>query len=140
MLANILGRGLDDGLLAAARERGFGIIAFSPLANGLLSSKYLDGIPPDSRAATDFWSGENVRNRLQSGELVKKLRALHAMAQRRSQSLAQMSLAWVLRLPEITSALIGASKVQQIEENVAALANLHFADEELREIDAIVGG
>jgi len=138
MLGNLLGRGLDDDLPVAARECGFGMIVFSPLANGLLSSKYLHGIPDDSRAATDFWSGENVRNRLESGALVQKLRALNEVATRRGQSLAQMALAWVLRLPETTSALIGASRVQQIEENVAALANLSFSDSELREIDGIL--
>lgn len=138
MLGNALGRS-DDELFHVARERGFGVIAFSPLASGLLSSKYLDGIPADSRAATDFWSGENVRNRLQSAELVETLRKLNGIAERRGQTLAQMSLAWVLRKPEVTSALIGASKVRQIEENVAALSHLEFSQEELREIDALTG-
>ena len=138
MLGNMLGRPLDGDLPAAAREHGFGVIAFSPLANGLLTSKYLNGIPENSRATTDFWSGENVRKRLESAELLEKLRKLDDIARARGQSLAQMAIAWVLRLPEITSALIGASRVEQIEQNVAALDNLQFSEEELERIEAVL--
>ncbi len=133
---NLLGRDIESDLLPVARERGFGIIAFCPLAQGLLTGKYLDGIPPDSRAA--LWWGEEQRERTIE-RAIGRVRALNAIAGRRGQSLAQMALAWILRLPEITSALIGASRVEQIEENVAALAHMDFSDEELREIDKATG-
>ena len=132
---NMLSRDIEDDLLPVAREFGLGVIAFSPLANGLLTKKYLGGIPEDSRAATDFYSGGNVRRQLANHELLEKIRALNAIAEKRGQSLAQMALAWILRLPEITSALIGASRVSQIEENVAALQNLAFSDNELAAIE-----
>ena len=135
---NMLSRGPETDLIPVARKRGFGIIAFSPLANGFLTSKYLNGVPADSRAATDFWSGGLVKDKISSGELVEKIRKLNDVAKARGQSLAQMALAWILRFPEITSALIGASKVSQIEENVAALSNLKFSDEELKKIDEIL--
>ncbi|MGH7958548.1 MAG: aldo/keto reductase [Opitutaceae bacterium] len=135
---NLLDRAIEDDLLPVARECEFGVIVFSPLANGLLTAKYLGGIPEDSRAATDFWSSQKVREGLESAELLEKLRQLNAVAAARGQSLAQMALAWILRLPEITSALIGASRVSQIEENVAALANLHFSGEELNRIEEIL--
>ncbi len=130
---NLLGRDIESDLLPVARERGFGIIAFCPLSQGLLTDKYLNGIPPDSRAA--LWWGEEQRERM-IARVVDRVRALNEIAQARGQSLAQMSLAWILRLPEITSALIGASRVEQIEENVAALSNLDFSDDELSAIDA----
>jgi L-glyceraldehyde 3-phosphate reductase len=135
---NMLVREVETDLLPVAKKRGFGVIAFSPLANGFLTSKYLNGIPEDSRAATDFWSGGNVKNKAESAELVGKIRKLNDVAATRGQSLAQMALAWLLRFPEITSVLIGASKVSQIEENVKALSNLQFSDEELKKIDAIL--
>ena len=115
---------------------GTGVIAFVPLASGLLTSKYLSGeIPADSRAAL-WWGEENARRRL-APERLETLRTLNALAERRGQTLAQMALAWLLRLPAITSALIGASKVEQIEENVRALDHLDFSAEESREIDAL---
>jgi L-glyceraldehyde 3-phosphate reductase len=135
---NMLGRGIETDLIPVAGELGVGVIAFSPLANGFLTSKYLNGIPADSRAATDFYSGNNVRKRVESGELLGKLRKLNDIAAARGQSLAQMALAWILRLPEITSALIGASKVSQIEDNVAALSNLEFSAEELQSIEDLL--
>jgi L-glyceraldehyde 3-phosphate reductase len=135
---NMLGRDIEKDVVPAARKHGFGIIAFSPLAHGLLTSKYLNGVPADSRAATDFWSGEGVRKRLESHEVVEKVRKLNDVAATRGQSLAQMALAWILRLPEITSALIGASKVTQIEENVKALEKLEFSAEELQRIEDIL--
>jgi len=135
---NMLGRGIETDLIPVAGELGVGVIAFSPLANGFLTSKYLNGIPADSRAATDFYSGNNVRKRVESGELLGKLRKLNDIAAARGQSLAQMALAWILRLPEITSALIGASKFSQIEDNVAALSNLEFSAEELQSIEDLL--
>lgn len=134
---NLLARGVETDLLPAARECGFGVIPFSPLANGLLTDKYLDGIPEDSRAATDFHSGGHLRRKLTGGELVGKIRALNDIAAARGQTLAQMALVWILRHPEVTSALIGASKVSQIEQNVAALKNPDFTPDELAAIDRI---
>jgi L-glyceraldehyde 3-phosphate reductase len=134
---NMLDRGIETDLVPVARENGFGVIVFSPLANGLLSSKYLGGIPQDSRAATDYWSSEKVRDGLKVAGLLEKLRRLNTLAAGRGQTLAQMALAWTLRFPEITSTLIGASRVSQIEENVAALNRLEFTAEELRIIDDI---
>jgi L-glyceraldehyde 3-phosphate reductase len=135
---NMLVREIETDLLPVALKRGFGVIAFSPLANGFLTSKYLNGIPADSRAATDFWSGGNVKSKAETATLVEKIRKLNDIAAARGQSLAQMALAWLLRFPEITSVLIGASKVSQIEENVKALANLQFSDAELKQIDGIL--
>lgn len=124
-----------EGTLAEATERGIGTICFSSLAQGLLSEKYLGGIPADSRAAgpSPFLSEKNL-----TPEVLAKVQNLNAVAQRRGQKLPQMALAWVLRQPGVTSTIIGASKVGQIEENVRALDNLRFSDDELREIDAIL--
>lgn len=133
---NMLNRGIERDLLSQTERAGTGVIAFVPLASGMLTDKYLSGeIPADSRAAL-LWGVENARRRLTPDRL-ETLRALNAIAQRRGQSLAQMALAWILRLPAITSALIGASKVEQIEENVKALDNLAFSKEELAEIDRL---
>lgn len=120
-----------DGLLDTLEEEGIGCIAFSPLAQGMLSNKYLNGSPKDSRVKAnsslsgDFLSEENLAN----------IRALNDIAQGRGQSLAQMALAWVLKDPRVTTALIGASKVSQIEDCVAALGNTSFTPEELSKID-----
>lgn len=134
---NMLGRGIEADLLPQTERAGTGVIAFSPLASGLLTDKYLGGdIPEDSRAALS-WGEENARGRLTPRRL-GALRDLNELARRRGQTLAQLALAWVLRLPAVTSALIGASRAQQIEENVAALDNLDFSEEELSEIDAIL--
>lgn len=133
---NMLNRGIEKDLLPQTERAGTGVIAFVPLASGLLTSKYLSGdIPADSRAAL-WWGEENARRRL-TPERLETLRKLNTLAERRGQTLAQMALAWILRLPAITSALIGASKVEQIEENVRALDNLDFSADELREIDAL---
>jgi L-glyceraldehyde 3-phosphate reductase len=133
---NMLGRGIERDLVPEARPQGIGIIPFCPLASGILTDKYLDGdIPAQSRAA-EKWGEEWVRKNL-SGERLGKLRRLNEMAAARGQTLAQMSLAWLLRLPEITSALIGASSLAQIQENVKALDRLDFTPEELAEIDAL---
>ncbi len=133
---NLLARAIEHDLLPVTHEQGIGVIAFCPLAQGLLTGKYLDGIPADSRAA--LWWGEAQRRSLDESMLTR-IRTLHNLAEERGQSLAQMAIAWILRRPEVTSALIGASRVEQIEENVAALKNLHFTEEELRNIDDIVG-
>ncbi len=120
------------GLFDVLDNEGVGAIAYCPLAQGLLTGKYLTGIPEDSRAAKDspFLDADRVTN-----EIVSLARALDAIAQARGQSLAQMALAWTLRKPVVTSALIGASRVSQIEENVKALQNLDFTAEELESID-----
>jgi len=134
---NMFRRWIEDGLTAVLEEQGMGCIVFSPLAQGLLSNRYLQGIPQDSRAkkAHGFLQENQV-----TPEILSKIKQLNQLARERGQSLAQMAIAWALRLPQVTSALVGASKVEQIEDNVAALANLHFADKELKEIDAILGG
>jgi L-glyceraldehyde 3-phosphate reductase len=124
------------GLFDALREHGVGCIAFSPLAQGLLSGRYLSGIPSDSRAA------KSSSPFLTSGDIselkLKQIHALNEVAKKRGQSLSQMALAWVLRDEVVTSALIGASRVEQIEQNVAALANLQFSAPELAAIDDIL--
>jgi L-glyceraldehyde 3-phosphate reductase len=127
----------ERGLLDVLTREGIGGIAFCPLAQGLLTNRYLAGIPADSRAAHDprFLKPEHITE-----EKLGKIRKLDALAKVRGQSLAQMSLAWVLRQPAITSALIGASKVSQIEENVAALNNLTFNPAELTAIESILAG
>ncbi|SDU11060.1 L-glyceraldehyde 3-phosphate reductase [Verrucomicrobium sp. GAS474] len=135
---NMFDRWIEDGLLPVAKKEGFGLIPFSPLACGLLTDKYLNGIPEGSRATSDMWSAGGVRDKANNAEFVEKIRGLNAIAQERGQSLAQMALAWVLRHPEVTSALIGASSVKQIEDNVAALKNLAFSKEELLKIEKLI--
>jgi L-glyceraldehyde 3-phosphate reductase len=132
---NMFHRWVEAELLGTLREQGVGCIAFSPLAQGLLTDKYLAGIPADSRAAksSGFLRPEQVTE-----EKLGKVRALGALAQSRGQTLAQLALVWVLRHPEMTSALIGASRVQQIEDAVAALQNLTLSAEELQRIDDIL--
>jgi L-glyceraldehyde 3-phosphate reductase len=121
----------DDGLLDVLGEEGIGCIVFSPLAQGLLTDRYLDGIPEGSRAARH---GTMDRDQLNQ-ETLAKVRALNELAGRRGQSLAQLAIAWTLRDPRVTTALIGASSVAQLEDNVAALDRLDFGDDELAEID-----
>ena len=125
----------ERGLLDVLVSEGIGGIAFCPLAQGLLTNRYLAGIPADSRAAHDprFLKPEHITE-----EKLGKIRQLDALAKTRGQSLAQMSLAWILRQPGITSALIGASKVSQIEENIATLKNLTFSAAELANIEGIL--
>ena len=131
---NIFTRWIEEGLTEVLEREGIGCIAFSPLAQGMLTDRYLQGIPENSRAGKPhgFLRPEHI-----TGESLAKVRRLNELAQRRGQSLAQMALAWVLRLPKMTSALIGASSVAQLENNLAALNNLKFSAEELREIDEI---
>jgi L-glyceraldehyde 3-phosphate reductase len=128
---SMLNRWIEGGLLQVLGEEGIGCIVFSPLAQGLLTDRYLGGIPEGSRASrpgsmsADMLSEENLA----------KVRALHQVAARRGQSLAQLALSWTLRDPRVTSALVGASSVAQLEDNVQALRNLAFDDQELAEID-----
>ncbi len=131
---NLLNRWIETDLLDHTDRHGCGVIAFCPLAQGLLTDKYLDGIPPDSRAA--LWWNEQGRAGI-NDNLREKLRALNALAKERGQTLAQMALCWILRDARVTSALIGASKVSQIEENVAGLSKMAFSADELKKIDAI---
>ena len=134
---NMLGRGIEWDLLPQTQRAGTGVIPFCPLASGLLTDKYLGGdIPAESRAAQK-WGKEWVEKNL-NPEKKAALNGLNSLAKERGQTLAQMALAWTLRLPSITSALIGASSVQQIEENVAALSNVAFTEEELKRIDSLV--
>jgi L-glyceraldehyde 3-phosphate reductase len=121
----------EDGLLEVLEEEGVGCIVFSPLAQGLLTDRYLDGIPEGSRASRP---GTMDQDQLNEATL-DKVRALNDLAGRRGQSLARMAIAWTLRDPRVTSALVGASSVAQLEANVAALDNLEFSDDELAEID-----
>src|SRR3954463_9985394 len=129
---SLLNRWIEEDLLEALEDEGMGCIVFSPLAQGLLTTKYLDGIPPDSRAAVMDGS---LSPDLITDEALNHVRALNGMAQERGQSLAQMALAWTLRDARVTSTLIGASSVKQLEENIAALDQLDFSDDELRQID-----
>ncbi|MES1167513.1 MAG: L-glyceraldehyde 3-phosphate reductase [Pseudomonadota bacterium] len=125
----------EHGLLTVLAQEGIGCIPFCPLAQGLLTNRYLAGIPADSRAAHDprFLKPEHITE-----AKVAQIRQLNALAGARDQSLAQMALAWVLRQPAVTSALIGASKVSQIEDNLGALKNLEFTADELSAIDRIL--
>ncbi|PFP29517.1 L-glyceraldehyde 3-phosphate reductase [Bacillus sp. AFS073361] len=132
---SMFNRWIEDGLQDVLQENGVGSIAFSPLAQGLLTNKYLKGIPADSRAAssTGFLREEHV-----TSEVLNRVQKLNEIATERGQSLSQMALAWVLRGEKVTSVLIGASRVSQIEENVAALNNLDFSEEELARIEDIL--
>jgi L-glyceraldehyde 3-phosphate reductase len=132
---NMFNRWVEPELLEVLGNEGMGCIAFSPLAQGMLTDRYLKGIPADSRAGkpTGFLKAEQVTE-----DKLAKVRALNELAQARGQTLAQMAIAWVLRHPGMTTALIGASKVKQIEDCVSALDNLAFNSEELAKIDKIL--
>jgi L-glyceraldehyde 3-phosphate reductase len=134
---SMLNRWIEDGLLDVLETEGIGCIPFCPLAQGLLTDKYLKGIPDDSRAAKD---GTGLTADAVTEDVRKKLISLNDIAEERCQSLAQMALAWTLRDSRVTSALIGASRVEQIEQNVAALDNLEFSDDELASIEQILEG
>ncbi len=127
-------RWVEDGLLNTLEQNGVGCIAFSPLAQGMLTDKYLKGIPKDSRAAKDltYLNVETVTSNLE------KVQLLDAIAQKRQQKLSQMAIAWILRKPQVASVLIGASSTNQLKENVKALNNLNFTEEELKLIDRII--
>jgi L-glyceraldehyde 3-phosphate reductase len=128
---SMFNRWIEEELLDVLGDEGVGCIVFSPLAQGLLTDRYLGGVPSDSRVAT----GGAMSQGMLSEENLTKVRALDSIAKRRGQALAQMALAWTLRDPRVTSTLIGASSVEQLEENVAALENLSFSEEERAEID-----
>ena len=128
-------RWVEDGLLDVLTEEGIGCIVFSPLAQGQLTDRYLSGIPAGARATKTerVWlTPDDVKKNL------PKAKKLNELAKQRGQSLAQMAIAWVLRKPAVTSALIGASSVGQLEDNLAALNNLKFSDEELQAIEKIL--
>jgi L-glyceraldehyde 3-phosphate reductase len=128
---SLLNRWIEPEVLDVCGKEGLGIIAFSPLGQGMLTDRYLDGIPEDSRAAKDGFLKRDFIN----DENLARIRGLNEIASRRGEKLASMALAWVLRDERVTSALIGASSVEQLETNVAALQNLDFSTEELAEID-----
>jgi L-glyceraldehyde 3-phosphate reductase len=128
---SLLNRWIEPGLLDTLAAEGMGCIVFSPLAQGLLTEKYLEGIPEGSRASRDGTFSPELLNE----QTLSKVRALNELASKRGQSLAQLALAWTLRDPRITSTLIGASSVEQLEENVRALERLDFTPNELAEID-----
>jgi len=130
-------RWVEEGLLTVLGEEGIGCIAYSPLAQGLLTDRYLKGIPDDSRAnkPQSFLRRDQITE-----DRLSQVRRLNEVAQARGQTLAQMALAWVLRHPEMTSALVGASRVSQLDDAVGALKNLTFTDQELQAIDHILAG
>jgi len=128
---SMLNRWIEGGLLDVLGEEGVGCIAFSPLAQGLLTDKYLDGVPSTSRAVR----GDSFSREMLSQSNLAKVRGLNEIARGRGQSLAQLAIAWVLRDPRVTSTVIGASSVSQLEDSLKALAQLHFEPDELAEID-----
>jgi L-glyceraldehyde 3-phosphate reductase len=128
---SMLNRWIEDGLLDVLGEEGVGCIAFSPLAQGLLTERYLDGIPEGSRASRDT----SLSPDMLSDDNLSRVRALASIAERRGQKLAQMAVAWALRDARVTSVLAGASSVEQLEQTAGSLANLDFSDDELIEID-----
>jgi len=135
---SMLNRWVEGGLLDTLEGVGAGCIAFSPLAQGMLTDKYLDGVPPDSRMA----EGSSLSKDLLTEQNLTHLRSLNEIARRRGQSLAQMALAWIARDQRVCSVLVGASSVRQLEQNIAALDNLDFSAQELTDIDkhAVEGG
>jgi L-glyceraldehyde 3-phosphate reductase len=134
---SLLNRRIEPELLPCARRLGAGVVAFSPLAQGLLGEKYLQGIPEDSRIGKT-WTPE--QRAIVGPAVLQKVGRLNEIAKKRGQTLPQMAIAWILRRPEITSVLIGASEVSQVQENVKALEKLQFSDEELNAIDKLCAG
>ncbi len=132
---SMLNRWIEDGLLDVLGREGVGAIVFSPLAQGLLTDRYLHGIPEDSRVR----AGNHFSEQMLSDENLARVRALAEIAAGRGQTLAQLAIAWALRDPRVTSALLGASSVEQLEQNVAALDRLDFSAEELEAIDRHAG-
>ncbi len=132
---SLFDRWIEEGLLEVLAEEGIGCIVFSPLEQGILTNRYLKGIPADSRAGkpATYLSREDITD-----DKLAKVRQLNQVAQKRGQSMAQMALAWVLRQPEVTAALVGASRVTQVEDSVAALNKLDFSEDELRIIEDIL--
>jgi L-glyceraldehyde 3-phosphate reductase len=134
---SLVNRRVEPELLPSARRLGAGVVAFSPLAQGLLSEKYLKGIPDDSRLGRT-WTPE--QRAIVGPAVIQKTARLNEIAKRRGQTLPQMAIAWILRRPEVTSVLTGASEVGQVQENVRALEKLQFSDEELNAIDKLCAG
>lgn len=132
---NMFERWVEDGLLDTLAREGVGCIAYSPLAQGALTDRYLNGIPEGSRASR---KGTTIGERYLSEESLEKIRALNEIAKERGQSLAQMALAWVLRRPEVTSVLIGASSTAQLDDNLETLSHLEFSEEELAAIEQVL--
>ena len=130
---SMLNRWVEKGLLATLEDLGVGCIGFSPLAQGLLTSKYLKGVPANSRATAE---GSSLLKNFLSGENLDRVRALNEIASGRGQTLAQMAIAWVLRDQRVTSALIGARNVQQLDDSLDAVKKLSFTDDELKQIDS----
>uniref|UniRef100_UPI003AF014A7 aldo/keto reductase n=1 Tax=Alistipes sp. TaxID=1872444 RepID=UPI003AF014A7 len=122
-----------SGVLSLATESGSGFVAFSPLAQGLLTGRYLDGVPQDSRMA----AGRSLRSDVLTDAMLERLRTLNDIARQRGQTLAEMALAWLLRDKRVTSVIVGASSAAQIEDNLRALENAAFSDDELARIDAL---
>jgi L-glyceraldehyde 3-phosphate reductase len=135
---SLLNRWIEDGLLDVLEREGVGAIVFSPLAQGVLTDRYLHGVPEDSRLRAGNYMSENMI----SDENLERVRALNEIAAGRGQTLAQLAIAWALRDQRVTSALLGASSVEQLEQNVAALERLDFSADELAAIDrhAVEGG
>lgn len=131
---NMFNRWIEDGLLDVLDKNGMGCIVFSPLAQGLLTDKYLKGIPEGSRASKSYSS---LKDQI-TDDKVRKLNDLNSMAKERNQTLAQMALAWTMRLPGVTSTLIGASRVEHINDAIALLKNTSFSEEEIKKIDSIL--
>ena len=134
---SILHREPEEGVFDVVKKQGAGFIGFSPLAQGILSDKYLNGIPKDSRAANPdgFLKREQITQKV-----VSMIRQLNLIAEERNQSLAQMALAWALRLDVVTSLIVGTRTLEQLQDNLNALNNLNFSDDELKRIDLILGG
>lgn len=132
---NMLDRWVEDGLLSTLNSEGIGAIAFSPLEQGILTDKYLNGLPSDSRAVKD---GRYLKADTITPEIIDKVKSLNAIAKSREQSLAQMAVAWILRNPEITTVLVGVSKTEQLLDNIKALDNLKFTTDELNQIESVL--
>lgn len=128
---NIFSRNVEFNMFPTLKQNGIGFIAFSPLAQGILTDKYLNGIPEKSRAASPY--GFLQKSQI-TPEMIAKVKKLTIIAQQRGQTLAQMALAWCLRLPEVNSVIVGASSVNQLQDNIEAIKNISFTDDELRRI------
>ncbi|MGY5849337.1 L-glyceraldehyde 3-phosphate reductase [Salegentibacter sp. F14] len=133
---NMMDRWVENGLMNTLEHEGLGSIVFSPLEQGILTSKYLDGIPQDSRAGTE---GTYLDKTQITPKVVSQIQELNKLAEKRGQSLAQMAVAWLLKDTRVTSVLVGVSKVSQLEDNINALHELEFSSEELKAIDRILG-
>ncbi|MFV8282121.1 L-glyceraldehyde 3-phosphate reductase [Christiangramia marina] len=132
---NMIDRWVENGLMDTLEENGLGSIVFSPLEQGILTGKYLKGIPKDSRAATE---GSYLDKAQITDEVVSQIQQLNELAEKREQSLAQMAVAWLLKDQRVTSVLVGVSRKSQLEDNLKAIRNIHFSSEELKKIDNIL--